>query len=181
MFNISPIFKIGCVFFVCLSMAYVNYLLFNADDFVAAVKQTNTLYASALVYLFVILLFADYFLRLKRFFVLATWLVLNASFCVNFLIWLGGETPPVYLQYSQSSSLLIFAILLIASKDKFPNWLRLFSLACLLDLIPCLIYFFSEMWTYYEITVYVLCFIPVIMSFVFLKDSQVENAELLDN
>ncbi|MBI3136669.1 MAG: hypothetical protein HYZ14_18490 [Bacteroidetes bacterium] len=181
MFNWNPLVKIVLVFLVCLSMAYVNYLMHNSQDFMETLRASVFLGISAFIYLLAIAFFATYFWRQRYLFVLAVWLALNLSFLINFSIRFLGYLSPMYVQYSQSITLFVFAALLAFTRDKFPNWLRLFSLACLLTLIPAIIFYFEKMWLYYEYAVYVVCFTPMLLSFVFLKERRRANYELIDS
>lgn len=176
----SPILKIASVFIVCLGFLYAHYLMFHSYDFSKALLTSSFLLIPGFLYLTVIVFFAQYFFRKKLVLILIVWLIFNAALLANFFIYLTGYSPPLTLQYSQSTSLVVYTILLAFSKDKFPNWLRIFSLSCLLILIPCLIFYFAKMWEYYEITTYVLCITPVIKSFVFLKEIKQQNSDILD-
>ena len=180
MFNYHPLIKILLVFIVCLSIAYTHYLLFNALDYKSAVNESIILKVGLVAYLGVILIFVDYYLRNGRYLIFSIWVIFNLSLCTNFLVYQNDVTPPLWLQYSQSTSLLIYATLLAFSKDRSPNWLRIFSLSCLVVLIPCLIFYFSESWFYYEITVYILCFTPIVKSFVFIRDYRRTEPNVID-
>lgn len=175
----TPILKISSVFIVCLGFLYVHYMMFR-DDLITALFQSELLLIPGLFYLIVIFLFAQYYVRKKLHLILTVWLIFNTALLANFFSHFVGYWPPYALQYSQSGSLLLYAVLLAFSKDQFPNWLRIFSLSCLLILTPCLIFYFAKMWEYYEITTYVLSMTPVIKSFVFLKEIKSQNMEILD-
>lgn len=176
---LSPILKIASVFIVCLGFLYVHYLMFR-DDLITALFQSEILLIPGIFYLIVIFFFGQYYIRKKLYLILTVWLLFNVALLATFFTYFAGYWPPYALQYSQSGSLLIYAVLLAFSKDQFPNWLRIFSLSCLLILIPCLIFYFAKMWEYYELTAYVLCMTPVIKSFVFLKEIRHQNSEILD-
>jgi hypothetical protein len=181
MFNYHPAIKIVIVFLLCCQMTYYNYLMFNAIDFAQAVKESAILNVGIVFYFLVALFFADYYWRQKLFFIFAFWIILNAAFCTNGIIFVLGSTPPLYIQYAQSTSLVIFSTLLIFTKYKFPNWLRIFSLLNLLALIPCLYFYFAENWYWYRILVYVVCFTPVLKSLVFIDERIIRKADVIDN
>lgn len=180
MVSLPPVLKICFVFLLSLSMCYVHYLLFETEQFIEEVRASSFLTVSAIIYVLVVFQFTGYFWRHKLILILVVWLVMNLSITVNFIVYASIGPPPLYVQYTQSVSLLIFTTLLLFTRDRFPNWMRLFSLACLLILIPCLVFYFAEMWTYYAYCVYLICFTPVILSFVYLKDLPAERADILD-
>lgn len=180
MFNYHPAIKIVAVFLVCLLLAYLNYLLFESFDFTSDVNRSYLIKAGVVPYLFVVLLFCDFYWRHRLYLVFSTWLVFNLAICINCYMHVNGPTPPLYLQYAQSTSLVILTVLLLFTNLKYPNWLRIFSLVNLLVLIPCLTFYFLEWWTPYKIFVYLLCFTPMIKSLIFFRDQMTQRPEVLD-
>lgn len=179
-FLLHPYLKIIAVVVVSAGLVHFNYLLFSDEDIAFLLRANKWLMVPGLFYLITVFHFFHYYRIRKQFLHLGVWLVFNFSLLLNFIIYISGNWPPYYIQYSQSGSLFVYAFLLLFYKDSFPNWLRIFSAACFLVLVPCLIYYFAEMWNYYEITVYVLCITPIIKSFVFLKEIKQDRSGLLD-
>lgn len=180
MFGYHPVIKIFVVLVVCLGALYLNYLMLNTEDYVGVVKDSWFLKIAGLFYVLTILLFADLFKREKRYLLLMLWLALNASLVINFSIYITGINPPLWLQYTQSGSLMVFMIALIFIREIRFNWFRIFSLAGLLILIPCVLFYFAEWWFLYEVTIYLLCFTPLLLAVKFLQDIRPSINEVLD-
>lgn len=180
MFNYHPAIKIFIVFLLCCQIAYYNFLMFNAEDFSAAIEASSILKVGVVFFFLVVLFFADYYWRKKLYLILASWILLVLLLCVNSTGFITGHSPPLYLQYTQSGTLVVFSVLLVFTKNKFPNWLRIFSLANLLALIPCLYLYFADEWYFYEILVYVVSFTPVLKSLVFIDERLLKKPEVLD-
>jgi hypothetical protein len=180
MFNYHPAIKVFLVFTVCCLLCYMNYLLFNTYDFMAAVKDSWLIQLGAAPYLMVLLLFADYYWRKKMVVTFTVWIFLNIAVAVNGIMHSCGIQPSIAIQWTQSAALMVFTVLLIFSKDKFPNWLRIFSFANFLVLGTCWYFYFTEWWEPYQITIYILCFTPMLKAMVFVKDYMKQQPEVLD-
>jgi hypothetical protein len=180
-FNYHPLIKIFCVGVVCFLAAYINHLMFNGVELDQVLSSSSIFWTCSVFYLLVILFFTDYFWQRKMKLILVVWLLLHTSLIVNALQYMYGHFPPWYSQYSQSGSMVAYSFLLLFVKGKFPNWLRLFSMANLLVIIPCIWFFFEKYWPAYQLLVYVLCFLPMISSLVFIKRELIYNEEVVDN
>lgn len=180
MFNYHPFIKLFLVFCVCCALCYINYLMFTAADFAIALEKSWIMKLAAIPYLFVLLFFADYYWRKKMFAAFSVWLILNAAVALNGIMHMLDMQPSIAIQWSQSVSLMTFTVLLIFSKDKFPNWLRIFSLANFLVLSICWFFYFSEWWEPYQISIYVICFTPMLKGMVFVKEYVRNKPEVLD-
>lgn len=181
MFNYHPAIKISIIFVVCAQIAYYIYLMLNTALFAYHVKESPILNLGVVFYIAGILFFADYYWRQKLFLIFTLWIILNVSVCLNVLMMISEISPPLYIQYSQSTALIIFSFLLLRTKFKFPNWLKIFSLAVLLVMIPLLFFYFTERWYSYEICLYIICFTPVIKSFVLIDERLKSRLELIDD
>jgi hypothetical protein len=181
MFNYHPAIKLFFVFSVCCLLCYMNYLLFTAADFRAAVNDSWLIRLGVLPYLMVLLLFADYYWRKKMMFTFGMWVFLNIAVAVNGVMHSYGIQPSLAVQWTQSVALMVFTVLLIFSRDKFPNWLRIFSFANFMVLGTCWYFYFSEWWAPYQITIYMLCFTPMLKGMVFVKDHMKIRPEVLDD
>lgn len=180
MFKYPPALKIVAVFIACLLLLYINHLLFTSTDLAHDLNEFHIIKICVVFYVLVILLFADFYWSKKMYWIFWIWLFLNVAFILNGLLYSFGKTPPLLIQYLQSSSLCIYAFLLLFTKETFPNWLRIFSLSNLTILIPCIYFYFQEMWLWYELLVYCLCFTPLIKSFIFLRQKDIVDYEVLD-
>lgn len=161
-------------------MMYANYILFTYENFIEVVVSQPLLLIPGIAYLLVIYFFTQWFYQKKYRLILTAWILFNAAVGLNFFMYLLGLYPPLPVQFSQSTFMLMYCVLLLFSREIFPNWLRIFSLANLLVLIPCLIFYFTNFWAAYEITIYLLCLTPIIQSFIFLKDIPRSESEILD-
>ncbi|MBK7130046.1 MAG: hypothetical protein IPH66_11880 [Crocinitomicaceae bacterium] len=180
MSSVLPYIKIGCVVLVCAGMVYANHILFTQENFIEGILSQPFFLIPGIAYLPVIYFFAKWFYQKKYPHILSAWILFNAAICVNFFMYVAGLYPPLPIQFAQSTLMFIYCVLLLFSKENFPNWLRLFSLANLLILIPCLIFYFTDFWAAYEITIYLLCFTPIIQSFIFLKEISRLESDILD-
>jgi len=181
MFNLPPLIKVGSVGVVCFMAAYVNHLLFQGYILSEVLPGSTIFWICSVFYIFVILFFADYHWEQKNWLLLIVWIVLHLSLIINALQYVYGEFPPWYSQYTQSGSMVVYSLLLLFVKGKFPNWLRLFSIVNLLVLIPCIWFYFEQAWEAYEYLVYALCCTPILKSFVFIKNEFDYDEEVVDN
>ncbi len=165
---------------VCSLLAYVNHLLFTRLDFQAVLHEHHILKVGAVFYVVVVLLFADVFWRRGNYLVFAVWILFNLTVCLNMTLHYSGIYPPLFVQYAQSTTLLIYTVLLIGIREPYPNWFRIYTMANLFVLIPCLIFYFSENWYWYERTVYAICFLPALKALIFFKDKRDPERTPLD-
>jgi hypothetical protein len=158
----------------------MNYLMLDTEIMDQVIAASWLLKASALLYLFTIFLFAQLHWKRKAYLSLIVWLFFNLTIVVNGVFYVVGNVPPIYTQYAFSCALGVYGFLLLFSKMKFPNWLRIFAATNMFLLIPCVYFYFTKQWEIYKFLVYVLSFTPIIKSFVFLeRESELEN-DILD-
>jgi len=162
-------------------MFYMNYLMLDTEIMAEVIEESIGLKFGGILYLLVIYLYADYHRRRGAILTLIVWLFFNATIIVNGLYYITGHIPPLLFQYCFSGSLLVYGLLLLTVKHKFPNWLRIFAGANLLILIPCIYFYFEGNWETYKLFVYILSFTPILKSFVFIDKSILENEEVLDD
>lgn len=172
--------KIIVVALLSIELCYLNYLLFESENFQADINDSWVIKLSALAYFYVIFLFAQLHFRKSRYLSLVVWLFFNATIIVNGLYYIQEIFPPLYFQYSFSGSLGVYGFLLLIQKAKYPNWLRIFAVTNLFLLLPCVYFYFQESWEIYKWLVYILSFTPILKSFVFLESSSLHNDEILD-
>ena len=178
--NIHPFIKIVCICIVSIELFYMNYLMLDTEIMDQVIAESWLLKASALLYLFTIYLFAQLHWRRKAYLTLFVWLFFNLTIVVNGLFYVVSNVPPLFTQYAFSSSLGIYGFLLLLTKMKFPNWLRIFAATNLFILLPCVYFYFAKNWDVYKFLVYVLSFTPIIKSLVFLeRQSEIED-DILD-
>jgi len=166
---------------LCFEMFYMNYLMLDTEVMAEVIEESVVLKFGGILYLLVVYLFADYHRRRGAILTLIVWLFFNIAIIVNGLYYLSGNVPPLMFQYCFSGSLLIYGLLLLTVKHKFPNWLRIFAGANLLLLIPCIYFYFEGNWETYKLFVYILSFTPILKSFVFIDKRVLEHEEVLDN
>lgn len=176
----NPILKFTSVLLTCAAICYVNFLLFNSFIFEFKILEGGAILFFAIVYVAAVSFFGHHFFKRKKFLLLIIWILFNLAICLNFSLYATGIYPPLPVQYSQSTLLSIYVVLLIITKSPKPNWLRIFGLTSVIVLIPCLTFYFFKMWSYYEPMVYLLCFTPVIKGLVFFEKSSIEDDEILD-
>jgi hypothetical protein len=155
--------------------------MLDTEIMAEVVEESIGLKVGGVFYLLVIYLFADYHKKRGAIFTLVVWLFFNATIIVNGLYYVSGVVPPLLFQFCFSGSLLVYGILLLTVKHKFPNWLRIFAAANLLLLIPCIYFYFEGNWETYKLFVYILSFTPILKSFVFIDKRVIEHEEVLDD
>lgn len=178
--RIHPYIKIVCVALVCIQIAFLHHILFTSYFPDHVIRSKDYFKVGAVIYFLTVYFFGQHYFRRRQYLKLAVWLILNSSLITNTAIWVSGEYPPIYIQYSQSTSLLVYASLMLFSKNPKPNWERIFAISCLIILIPCLFFYFQKDWEKYEILIYILSFTPLINSLIFTQEIQVEQEDILD-
>ena len=181
MFNYHPLIKIFCVAVVCGFASHMHYLMSNGMDMGLVISNFLVYKLGAIAYVLVILFYADYHWQQKYYLLFTAWLLLNLVIVANALQYFSEVTPAWYFHYAQTTMMVVYSGLLLFVKHKFPNWLRIFSLANLLALIPCIWFFWAKFWEGYESLVYVLCYMPMLKSMVFIKREFVLDEEVVDN
>lgn len=178
--QVNPVIKFVFTLLTCVSFLYAHYLLFNSIDFVQSVINDPYLKFAVVFYVGTFLFYTAYYIENKMKFLLLLWLLFNATIAANFTCHLVGYYPPIWMQYSQSTSLSIYVFFLLISNTTGTNWLRVFSLVCLTVLVPCLFFYFSEIWTLYEYSVYALCLTPIVKAQIFFSQTRNSTIEVID-
>lgn len=178
--QVNPVIKFVFTLLTCASFLYAHYHLFNSFDFVKAVIDDPYLKFGVVFYLGTFLFYLAYYIEQKMTLLLVLWLVFNLAIATNFIVHILGYYPPIWLQYSQSTSLSIYVFFLLISKTNRTNWLRIFSMVCMTVLVPCLYFFFSEIWLLYEYSVYLLCLTPIVKAQIFFTQNKIQRVDVID-